>query len=111
VAIWKTALCLECVPSIRLKLLRPGFGYRDANAQRGCRVASATVSFEVGRDQLSILDAQMEKTVEPGTVDMLLGPNSVETSSVRCLPEELEGVMRVFRKQTSRHKTAVTGIN
>ncbi len=46
-------------------------------------VASTTVSFEVGPDQLPILDAQMKKTVEPGTVDILLGPNWVQMSSVR----------------------------
>jgi len=34
-------------------------------------VASTTVSFEVGPDQLPILDAQMKKTVELGTVDIL----------------------------------------
>lgn len=45
--------------------------------------ASTTVSFEVGPDQLSILDAQMKKTVEAGPVDLLVGSSSAETSAVR----------------------------
>ena len=44
---------------------------------------SATVKFEVGPDELSILDAQMKRTVEPGLVDVLIGPSSSETSPVR----------------------------
>ena len=43
---------------------------------------SATVTFEVGTDELSILDAQMKRTVESGKVDVLVGSNSIETSSV-----------------------------
>jgi beta-glucosidase len=43
---------------------------------------STTVSFEVGADELSILNAQMKRTVEPGPVDVLVGPNSSETTSV-----------------------------
>jgi beta-glucosidase len=42
---------------------------------------SATVTFEVGTDELSILDAQMKRTVEPGKVNVLVGANSAETSS------------------------------
>jgi beta-glucosidase len=44
---------------------------------------SATVTFEVGADQLSILDAQMKRTVESGKVDVLVGANSAETSAVQ----------------------------
>ena len=55
-------------------------GFKRVHLERG---ASTTVTFEVGPDQLSILDAQMKKTVEPGTVDLLLGSSSTETSSVR----------------------------
>jgi beta-glucosidase len=44
---------------------------------------STTVSFEVGPDQLSILDARMQRVVEPGPVDIRVGANSVETSSAR----------------------------
>ena len=50
--------------------------------------ASATVSFEVGPEQLSILDAQMKRTVEPGAVDVLIGPNSTETQKVELVTAE-----------------------
>ncbi len=43
---------------------------------------SATVTFEVGTEELSILDAQMKRTVEPGKVEVLVGANSAETSTV-----------------------------
>ncbi len=55
-------------------------GFKRVHLEPG---SSTTVSFEVGPDQLSILDAQMKKTVEPGSVDLLLGSSSRETSSVR----------------------------
>ena len=45
--------------------------------------ASTTVSFDVGPDQLSILDAQMQKVVEPGPVEIQIGSSSADTSSVR----------------------------
>ncbi len=45
--------------------------------------ASTTVSFDLGPDQLSILDAKMQRSVEPGPVDIRIGANSAETSSVR----------------------------
>jgi beta-glucosidase len=47
--------------------------------------ASSTVTFKVGFDQLSLLDGQMRKVVEPGAVDVLVGQNSVDTSSVRLM--------------------------
>jgi beta-glucosidase len=50
--------------------------------------ASATVSFDVGPEQLSILNAQMQKTVEPGPVDVLVGGSSAETSAVRLTVSE-----------------------
>jgi len=43
----------------------------------------ATVTFDVGPEELSILDAQMKKTVEPGKIDLLVGSNSAETSAVQ----------------------------
>jgi len=43
---------------------------------------STTVSFDVGPEELSILDAQMKRTVEPGKVEVRIGANSVETTSV-----------------------------
>jgi beta-glucosidase len=54
-------------------------GFKRIHLEPG---ASTTVSFDVGPDQLSILDAEMQRTVEPGPVDILLGGNSAETSSV-----------------------------
>jgi beta-glucosidase len=47
--------------------------------------ASSTVTFKVGFDQLSLLDGQMRKVVEPGAVDVLVGQSSVDTSSVRLM--------------------------
>jgi hypothetical protein len=44
---------------------------------------SATVTFEVGPGQLSILGTQMKRTVEPGKVNVLVGANSAETSAVQ----------------------------
>ena len=45
--------------------------------------ASTTVTFDIGADQLSILNVGMNRVVEPGAVDLRLGPSSAETSSVR----------------------------
>ena len=44
---------------------------------------SATVTFEVGTDELAILDGKLSRTVEPGRVDILIGANSAETSAVQ----------------------------
>jgi beta-glucosidase len=54
-------------------------GFRRVHLEAG---ESATISFDVGPEQLSILNAQMKWTVEPGAVDVLIGPSSVETSKV-----------------------------
>jgi len=54
-------------------------GFKRVHLEPG---ASTSVSFEVGPKELSILDTQMKKTVEPGPVDILIGPSSAETSSV-----------------------------
>ena len=43
---------------------------------------SETVTFDVGAEEFSILDAQMKRVAEPGKVDVLVGANSTETSSV-----------------------------
>ncbi len=45
--------------------------------------ATQRVTFEVGPDQLSILDANMQRVVEPGKVDVLIGANSADTSAVQ----------------------------
>jgi len=55
-------------------------GFKRVHLEPG---ASTTVSFDAGPEQLSILDAEMKRTVEPGAVDILLGSSSAETSSVR----------------------------
>ena len=46
------------------------------------------MSFDVGPDELSILDARMQKAVEPGPVDIRIGASSAETSSVRLTVAE-----------------------
>jgi beta-glucosidase len=43
---------------------------------------SATVTFDVGTEELSILDARMRRAVEPGKVEILVGASSAETSAV-----------------------------
>jgi beta-glucosidase len=60
-------------------------GFKRVHLEPG---ASTTVSFEVGPEQLAILDAQMKKTVEPGPVDVLVGSSSAETSAVRLTVTE-----------------------
>lgn len=44
---------------------------------------STAVTFDVGADELSILNTQMKRVVEPGEVDVLIGANSVDTSAVQ----------------------------
>jgi beta-glucosidase len=60
-------------------------GFKRVHLEPG---ATTTVTFEVGFDQLSILDGQMRKVVEPGPVDVLVGQNSEDTLSVRLTVEE-----------------------
>jgi len=45
--------------------------------------ASTTVSFPVGPEQLAIWDARMRRTVETGTVDVMVGPHSASTVGVQ----------------------------
>ena len=54
-------------------------GFKRVHLEPG---ASTTVTFDVRADQLSILDAGMKRTVEPGPVDILVGGSSTDTSSV-----------------------------
>ena len=49
---------------------------------------TATVTFDVGPEQVSILNAEMHRVVEPGTVDVLIGPNSTDTKKVQLVIEE-----------------------
>jgi len=60
-------------------------GFRRVHLDPG---ASTIVTFDVGPDQLSIMDARMRKVVEPGPVDLRIGANSVDTSSVRLTVAE-----------------------
>lgn len=60
-------------------------GFKRVHLEPG---ASTTVSFNVGSDQLSILDRQMKRTVEPGPVDILLGSSSVDTAPVHLTVTE-----------------------
>jgi beta-glucosidase len=45
--------------------------------------ASTTVTFDIAADQLSILNTQMQRVVEPGAVELRIGPSSAETAAVR----------------------------
>ena len=60
-------------------------GFKRVHLEAG---ASTSVSFEVGFDELAILDAQMKRIVEPGPVDILIGSSSTDTSSVRLTINE-----------------------
>jgi len=60
-------------------------GFKRVHLEPG---ASTTVTFEVGPDQLSFLDARMQKTVESGPVDIRVGASSTETSSVQLTVTE-----------------------
>jgi beta-glucosidase len=51
-------------------------GFKRVHLEPG---GSTTVSFEVGSDELAILDRNMQKTVEPGKIEILIGANSAET--------------------------------
>jgi beta-glucosidase-like glycosyl hydrolase len=51
-------------------------GFKRVHLEPG---GSTTVSFEVGSDELAILDRNIQKTVEPGKIEILIGANSAET--------------------------------
>jgi len=55
-------------------------GFKRVHLEPG---ATSTVSFDVGSEQLAFLNSQMERVVEPGAVDILIGSSSAETSSAR----------------------------
>ena len=55
-------------------------GFKRVHLEAG---KATTVTFEVGADELSILNAEMKRVVEPGSVDILVGANSVDTSAVQ----------------------------
>ena len=54
-------------------------GFKRIHLEPG---ASTNVTFEIGPEQLSILNAEMKRVVESGPVDVLIGPNSTDTSKV-----------------------------
>ena len=60
-------------------------GFKRVHLEPG---ASTTVTFDVGPDQISILDSRMQKTVEPGPVDIRVGASSAETASVQLTVAE-----------------------
>jgi beta-glucosidase len=60
-------------------------GFRRVHLEPG---ASAAVTFDIGAEELSIYAARMQKLVEPGPVDILIGSSSVDTSSVRLTVTE-----------------------
>jgi beta-glucosidase len=47
-----------------------------------------TVSFAMGPEQLAIWDRQMQQVVEPGTVDVFVGPNvqQLESAALEVRP-------------------------
>jgi beta-glucosidase len=53
-------------------------GFQRIHLEAG---ASTTVTFDVGPEQLSILNATMKQAVEPGSIDVRVGFSSVETKS------------------------------
>ncbi len=53
-------------------------GFKRIHLEAG---SSTTVSFDVGSEQLSILNAEMKRVVEPGSVEIRIGANSAETTS------------------------------
>jgi beta-glucosidase len=55
-------------------------GFKRIHLEAG---ASTTVNFDVGSEQLSILNAAMKRVVEPGSVEIRVGANSAETTSTR----------------------------
>jgi hypothetical protein len=61
-------------------------GFKRVHLEPG---SSATVRFEVGPEQLSILNSEVKKTVEPGPADILIGPSLAETSKARLVVSEL----------------------
>ena len=54
-------------------------GFRRLKLEPGQKV---TAEFLVTPDDLSLIDVNMNKVVEPGMFDLMVGPNSVETTNV-----------------------------
>lgn len=54
-------------------------GFQRVKLQPGER---KTVKFRLGSDELSIFDVDMHRVIEPGMFDVMVGPNSAQTSAV-----------------------------
>ena len=51
----------------------------DAKLEPGQKV---TVDFTLTPEDLSLIDVNMNRVVEPGTFDLMVGANSAETTSI-----------------------------
>jgi beta-glucosidase len=54
-------------------------GFKRVSLEPGQKM---TVEFPISPADLSLIDVNMNRVVEPGTFDVMVGPSSVETSSV-----------------------------
>ncbi|HVC48481.1 MAG TPA: CIA30 family protein [Terracidiphilus sp.] len=59
-----------------VELLR---GFQRITLQPG---EKRTVTFTIGPDDLSLIDADMHRVVEPGTFDIMVGPSSADTQTI-----------------------------
>lgn len=59
-------------------------GFRRIHLRAG---EKQTVEFSLAPDALSLLDINMKRVVEPGNFDLMVGPNSAETTSVTLAVE------------------------
>src|SRR5579872_2822306 len=64
-------------------------GFQRVTLQPG---EKRTVTFTVGPDDLSLLDADMHRVVEPGTFDLMVGPSSAETKTVHLEVGEISAI-------------------
>ena len=53
-------------------------GFKRVSLEPGQKM---TVEFPISPENLSLIDVNMNRVVEPGTFDIMVGPNSAETSS------------------------------
>lgn len=53
-------------------------GFKRVSLEPGQKV---TVDFPISPADLCLIDVNMNRVVEPGTFDIMVGPNSAETSS------------------------------
>jgi len=55
-------------------------GFRRVSLKAG---EKTTVEFRLTPDELSMLDVNMNRVVEPGVFDIMVGPSSAQTTSVQ----------------------------